>query len=230
MKDRLAQFFGTFGAACCLGLPLALSAATAVGLGFLLNDVYLYPLFTAFLALSLWLLYRNRRRHGHGGPFGLALAGGLLAAFALWFTVTGLAPQNALVVAGLLAFVAAQVWDFVLARRAPACEAVCEAEESIDPQRRRLTGAAISVAAASAFYGLAKSVEQYAPAPEESEIACWGINDCKGTTACATAFNACKGQNECKGRGYLYVSPQECEARGGVPLAESEGDPKRRKS
>lgn len=228
MKERIAQFFGTFGAAfaaaCCLGLPLALSAVTAAGLGFLLNDVYLYPLFVGFLALSLWFLYRNRTRHNHGGPFGLALAGGLLAAFALWFTVTGLAPQNALVIVGLLIFIGAQVWDFVLARR---CQPVCETGEKpeVDRQRRLVTGAAISVAAAGAFYGLARSVAKYKPQAEEGEIACWGINSCKGTTECATAYNACKGQNDCRGRGYLYATPEECKAKGGVPLAESEAAP-----
>jgi len=230
MKTAITRFLGTFGAifaaACCLGLPLALSAATAVGLGFLLNDVYLYPLFVGFLALSLWLQYRR----GRGAPFGLALAGALLAALALWFTVTGLAPQNTLVIAGLAIFVAAQIWDFVWSRREGGRQPACAAEETIDPQRRRLTGAAVSIAAAGVFYGLAKSVARHTKEPAEGEIACWGINSCKGTTECATAFNACKGQNDCRGRGYLYATPAECQAQGGVPLAESEAAPRRRQS
>ena len=81
-----------------------------------------------------------------------------------------------------------------------------------------LFGAAISVAAAGVFFGLYRSVDAYAPKAEEGEIACWGINSCKGSTACGTAFNACNGQNACRGKGYIYVPEQECFARGGAPL------------
>lgn len=126
------------------------------------------------------------------------------------------------------------VWDGVNARRAAACSAapVCEAgtEEAgraPDLGRRVARGAALSVAAAAAFYGLYKSVDALAPKAEEGEIACWGINACKGTTACTTALNACNGQNECRGRGYLNVPEKECYARGGVPLKGSEADPEK---
>ncbi len=232
MKEKLAQWTGTFGAtfaaACCLGLPLALSAATAVGLGFLINDAYLFPLFIGFIGLSLWLLYRSGQRRGNPGPFWLALGGGLLASFALWFTVTGLSPQNWAIYTGLAMFLAGQIWDFRESRHAQAKLVCPPRQEGIDKQKRLVTGAAVSIAAAGVFYGLSKSVERFAPQAEEGQIACWGINSCKGTTACATAFNACAGQNDCRGRGYLYVTAQECEAKGGVPLAGSEGDPNRR--
>jgi len=81
------------------------------------------------------------------------------------------------------------------------------------------------VAAAAAFYAMYESVDALAPPAEAGEIACWGINACKGTTACTTAFNACNGQNECKGRGYLNVPERECHAKGGEPLKGSAGDP-----
>ncbi len=233
MKEKFAQWFGVFGtlfaAACCLGLPLVLTAVTAAGLGFILNDALLYPLFAAFLALNLWFTYRSGRKRSDLAPFRVALGGGLLAAFALWFTVTGLSPQNWAVVTGLLIFLGAQVWDFFRNRQAQnTCETTYEAETPANPERRLVTGAAISIAAAGAFYGLARSVAKYAPQAEQGEIACWGINSCKGTSECATAFNACKGQNDCQGKGYLYATPEECEARGGVPLAGSEGDPQRK--
>lgn len=72
--------------------------------------------------------------------------------------------------------------------------------EVLDASRRALTGAAISVAAAAAFYGLYKSVEVMTPKAETGDIACWGINSCKGRSACATAHNACTGQNACRVR------------------------------
>ena len=94
-----------------------------------------------------------------------------------------------------------------------------------DLATRAAKGTALSVAAAAAFYAMYKSVDAVAPPAEAGEIACWGINACKGTSACTTAFNACNGQNACKGRGYLNVPEKECHAKGGVPLKGSEGDP-----
>ncbi|MGI8738255.1 MAG: BufA2 family periplasmic bufferin-type metallophore [Gammaproteobacteria bacterium] len=81
------------------------------------------------------------------------------------------------------------------------------------------------MAAAAAFYGIYKSVDTSAPESEQGEIACWGINACGGTTSCATAYNACTGQNSCKGKGFLQVTEEECDARGGTPLEISEADP-----
>ncbi|MEN8260988.1 MAG: MerC domain-containing protein [Pseudomonadota bacterium] len=241
MKEKFGEFFALFGAAvaaaCCLGIPVVLSAMGAVGLGFLVHDAYLFPIFVGFISLSLWTLYRSAGKHEAVSPvatlpFWLGCAGALISSVGLWFTVTGRVPLNGLVYLGLGFFVAATVWDFIIGRQTARCaDAVCEPapaeEEKIDRERRVMTGAALSVAAAGVFYGLYKSVEAYAPEAEEGEIACWGINACKGTTACSTAFNACNGQNECRGRGYIYVPEKECFARGGESLEGSAADPKR---
>jgi hypothetical protein len=86
-------------------------------------------------------------------------------------------------------------------------------------------GAAISLAAAAAFYGMYKSVDAFVPKADAAQIACFGINGCQGTTACATAWNACPEQNSCKGKGFLHISSKECADRGGVPLKGSPADP-----
>ena len=121
---------------------------------------------------------------------------------------------------GLMLLVSGSIWDAINARRAPSCEIICapEAAKAPDVKRRAATGAALSVAAAGAFYALYKSVDVMTPAAAKADIACWGINSCKGQTACSTALNACTGQNTCKGRGYLNVSVQQCKAQGGQPL------------
>ena len=237
MKDLIKQFSGLIAAgvaaACCLGIPAILAAVGAVGLGFLIHDAYLFPIFTAFIAVSLWLLYRSARGHANLVPFWLGLGGGLFGAAGLWLLVTGLYPMPWSVYAGLAVLVAGSVWDFVNGKRAPTCEVVCEAtevtpkeaKEKVDLGKRATTGAALSIAAAAAFYGIYKSVDALAPTAQAGEIACWGINSCKGTTACTTAFNACNGQNQCKGRGYLNVPKKECYARGGIALEGSEADP-----
>lgn len=55
----------------------------------------------------------------------------------------------------------------------------------------------------------------------EVKVACFGINECKGKSECATPNNACKGLNQCKGQGYVYVSLKECETAGGKVITPS---------
>lgn len=234
MKAFLEQFSSLIGAsiaaACCLGLPAVLAVLGAAGLGFLIHDAYLFPIFVGFVSLSLWLLFRSARSHANLQPFWLSLAGGLMGSAALWLMVTGLYPTPWLVYASLGLLVAGSVWDVINGRRKASCATdVCEVADTsakdIDAGRRAVTGAALSAGAAVAFYGMYKSVDAFVETAEADEIACWGINECKGTTACTTAFNACTGANECRGRGYIYVPEKECYAKGGVPLEGSEGDP-----
>lgn len=235
MKDLIKQFSGIIGAgvaaACCLGISAVLAAVGAVGLGFLVHDAYLLPIFVGFVGLSLWLLYRSARDHGKLAPFWLATAGGLFGAAGLWLLVTGLYPINWAVYAGLGVLVAGSVLDFANGRRVAACAtAACETTEPappVDAKRRAVSGAALAVAAGGAFYGLYKSVDWLAPKAEAGSIACHGINACKGQSACSTAQNACTGQNACKGQGWLNVSAKECAAKGGVPLKGSPADPAR---
>jgi mercuric ion transport protein len=65
-KQLASTLSAAFAAACCLGVAAALSALAAVGAGFLINDAVLIPLYVAFLALSLWLLYRSANSSGCG--------------------------------------------------------------------------------------------------------------------------------------------------------------------
>jgi mercuric ion transport protein len=233
MKGLIRQFGGLVGAgvaaACCLGIPVVLSALGAAGMGFLIHDAYLFPIFVAFIAFALWTLYRSARSHRNLAPFWVGLAGGVLSAIGLFLLVTGLQPVPWTIYAGLGVFLAGSIWDIVPGRKPVAC--ACEVPATKPKpalSRRAVNGAALSVAAAAAFYGIYRTVAALAPQAKEKEIACWGINSCKGTTACTTALNSCTGQNSCKGRGYLYVPPKECAARSGVPLKGSPADPARK--
>lgn len=73
------------------------------------------------------------------------------------------------------------------------------------------TSIGLAVAAASLF-ATAPIVAQEG---SESEVHCYGVTACKGQNDCKTAENACKGQGECKGHGFLAMSAEECEAKGG---------------
>ncbi len=233
MKGLIKQFGGLVGAgvaaACCLGIPVVLSALGAAGMGFLIHDAYLFPIFVAFIAFALWTLYRSSRSHRNLAPFWVGLAGGVLSAIGLFLLVTGLQPVPWTIYAGLGVFLAGSIWDIVPGRKPVIC--ACEvpaAKAKATLSRRAVNGAALSVAAAATFYGIYRTVAALAPQAKEKDIACWGINSCKGTTACTTAFNSCTRQNSCKGHGYLYVPPKECAARGGVPLEGSPADPARK--
>ncbi len=232
---QFATLVGTaVAAACCLGIPTVLAALGTLGLGFIVHDAYLFPLYVGFAGLSLWLLYQSARQHGSLAPFWMSLGGAAFGGVALWLMVTGIFPLPWAVYVGLMVLVAGSIWDFVNGRRVSAGDAVCEVpvEKNRDAppnkQRRALTGAALSVAVAGAFYGMYKSVDILVPQAEAGEVACWAINECKGTTACTTAFNACTGQNECKGLGYIYVPEKECYLRNGQLLKGSPADPAKR--
>jgi mercuric ion transport protein len=233
MKDLLKQFGSLMGAgvaaACCLGAPLVLSILGAIGLGFIIQDAYLLPLFVGFVGLSLWILHRSARRRARMLPFWLGLIGAAVSSVGLWLLVTASYPHSWPIYAGLALLVSGSIWDVINGRRAPSCNTACAAEppKARDAARRATTGAALSVAAAGAFYAMYKSVEVMAPAAEKGDIACWGLNACKGQSACSTAFNACTGQNNCKGRGYLNVPAKECKVKGGRPLKGSPADPVR---
>ncbi|MEW6331624.1 MAG: MerC family mercury resistance protein [Pseudomonadota bacterium] len=230
------QFAGISGAiaasAACFGAPVLVSTASAIGATALTDHATLYPIFVGAIALSLWQLYRSARERGKIAPFLLGLTGGATAAVFLWLMVTGIVPLPGVALYGALGvLIAGSLWEMA-GRFMEVCVAKIRREMARDRKiipvgRKVANGAAISIAAAAAFYGMYKSVETFAPRAEAADIACFGINACKGQTQCATAWNACPGQNSCKGKGFLYTSTAECTTRGGVPLKGSAADPAR---
>lgn len=131
MQEKLSQFGGLFGAAiaaaCCLGISVVLSTVGAVGLGFLINDAYLLPIFVGFTGLNLWTLYRSARKHEALSEeamlaFWVGSIGALVSTIGLGFTVTGILPVAVILVyLGLALFVVANIWDFTIRRNSPAC-------------------------------------------------------------------------------------------------------------
>src|SRR5258708_33745601 len=129
----IGKQFGSFlgggaAAACCLGVPLVLSPLGAVGLGCMIHDAYLLPLFVGFIALSLWSLFRSARKPARLQPFWLALIGGVVGSVALWLLVTGTYPHSWPMYVGLMLLVSGSIWDAINARRAPSCEITCAPE------------------------------------------------------------------------------------------------------
>ena len=110
----LKQFSGPTGSvvagACCLGFTPFLAALSAIGAGFLINDLILIPIFVMFLGITIWGLYSSRKRHKQSGPLILSTAAAVVAFAALWLFT----PLAYLALATLFA---ASVWDMVLLRR-----------------------------------------------------------------------------------------------------------------
>ncbi len=78
MRDKLG-FLGTlFASLCCLGVSVVIAPLTAIGLGFLINDLILLPLVLVFLLITLWGLYTGWKRHGVRPPFFLGIFAALL--------------------------------------------------------------------------------------------------------------------------------------------------------
>ena len=63
---------------CCLGASVIIAPVTAVGLGFLINDLILLPLVLVFLFITLWGLYSGWSRHNDRRPFVLGIVAGVL--------------------------------------------------------------------------------------------------------------------------------------------------------
>jgi len=61
--DKIGVAGSIFAALCCLGFPALLSILTAIGLGFLINDVVLLPLLIVFLLMTLIGLALGMREH-----------------------------------------------------------------------------------------------------------------------------------------------------------------------
>ena len=80
--------------------------------------------------------------------------------------------------------------------------------------KKTLIGTAISAAVSLAFIAAPLSSASAA----NDTVRCYGVNSCKGHSACKTAANACKGQNSCKGKGFEMKTSEQCKAEGGKTL------------
>jgi hypothetical protein len=72
---------------------------------------------------------------------------------------------------------------------------------------------AVLAAAAAAIFVSGAATQAVAGHHESGEkVKCEGANSCKGHSECATDQTSCSGQNECAGKGWVKMSPEECEA------------------
>lgn len=77
----------------------------------------------------------------------------------------------------------------------------------------RLGGIALATAAASLF---ALGSPAFGGEGDSAKVHCYGVNACKGQSACKTASSSCKGLNACKGQGFLEKTEEQCDELGGT--------------
>lgn len=68
----------------------------------------------------------------------------------------------------------------------------------------------VVAAAAAVAFVTAPITSTLAQAKSHHAVKCYGINACKGKSACKTASSSCKGTNSCKGQGYMMKSAKQC--------------------
>lgn len=76
-----------------------------------------------------------------------------------------------------------------------------------------LSGLALTASANEATKTPAEAATKEAKAVEGK---CFGVNTCKGTSACHSEKNACAGQNSCKGKGWMKKTDKECKEMKGT--------------
>jgi hypothetical protein len=81
--------------------------------------------------------------------------------------------------------------------------------------KNKLMGAITTAAALAFVTAPVTSVVAHAG----HKVACYGVNACKGKSACKTATSACKGQNSCKSKGAVMTSAKNCKKLGGTTKA-----------
>ncbi len=113
MKQILGSVSSLIVGACCLGLTPLLSGLTAVGLGFLINDLILLPLLALFLGFTLWAIFTASKRHKRKASFYIGVVASTVAFGGLWLF-------KPLSYAGFAMLIGIAIWDFLKARKGAA--------------------------------------------------------------------------------------------------------------
>ena len=82
--DKLGVTGSLIAALCCLGVPAVVAVASALGLGFLINDATLLPILIVSLLVLLWGLWLGLRHHGNPLALGVGVASSVVSIFFLF--------------------------------------------------------------------------------------------------------------------------------------------------
>lgn len=109
--DKVGPLGTIFTALCCIGTPSLLAFLSAIGVGFLINDLILLPLLVLFLAASIAGLYSSYKSHTNRWPLVVGSTSSILVLFFIfgWFF-------KPMVYLGLSGLVGTSLWNIYLGR------------------------------------------------------------------------------------------------------------------
>ena len=82
--------------------------------------------------------------------------------------------------------------------------------------KKILLAAALSGLAMTANANEASKTKSPNNEAQAMEGQCFGVNSCKGKSACHSEKNSCAGTNSCKGKGWLKLSEKDCKTKKGT--------------
>lgn len=109
--DKIGPLGTIFTALCCIGTPALLGLLSAIGAGFLINDLILVPFLVLSIAVTMMGLYSSYKGHANRGPM---ILGGISSLFVLFFVFGWFLKPP--VYLGLVGLVGASAWNIVLRR------------------------------------------------------------------------------------------------------------------
>jgi len=109
MKGIFAGIVGSFTALCCAGFPLFLAFLTGIGLGFLINDLVLFPILFVAIGFMLYSLHYHKKKHLSSAPLYVGILAAILVLIGIFL--------GSIIWIGIVGLFVATLWDYSLVRR-----------------------------------------------------------------------------------------------------------------
>lgn len=77
-------------------------------------------------------------------------------------------------------------------------------------ESKRIAGMAIAATAAALLMSGCAATSG-GQSGSSAKVQCQGVNACKGMSDCATADSSCAGKNACQGKGFVMLTPVDCQ-------------------
>jgi len=98
---------------CCAGSPLLLAFLGGIGLGFVINDFILFPLFFLSIGFMFYALHWNKKMHVSKNPLYLAIVSTILILVGIFV--------KPIIWIGIAGLVGASLWDKILVKKCKKC-------------------------------------------------------------------------------------------------------------
>jgi len=108
-QSMFGAIVGSFGGLCCAGAPFIIAALTSLGVGFIINDFIVIPLFLVGAGWMLFSLKHNQKHHKNKKPLIIATLGVIITAIGIFVT--------SIIWGGIILMLAGSIMDMVTMKR-----------------------------------------------------------------------------------------------------------------